>query len=189
MRESADLTALLREWMSGVRGSEALEREVYASLKRMAVGRWQRNGARSSLSPSELVNEAVARLLGGEADWNSRVHFFALAALQMRAVLVDHARARSAGKRGGGMQVVTLDSRIEDGAAAAGVDIDLLALDDALRALAADDARCARVVELTYFGGLNAEEVAAVLDVGVRTVEKDLAYGRAAMRMLLEPSQ
>lgn len=186
MRDSADLTGLLKAWRSGESGREALlEREVYASLKRIAAGRWQQGGARASLAPSDIVNEAVARLLDGSVDWTSRAHFYALAALQMRAVLVDHARARSAEKRGGGAEAVTLDSRIDGEPVGQAIDLDLLALDAALAALAADDPRSARVIELTYFGGLNAQEVASVLDIGVRTVEKDLAYGRAAMKVLL----
>jgi RNA polymerase sigma factor (TIGR02999 family) len=175
------LTDLLIAWRRGDDDAhrdarrEALNREIYAALKRMAAGRWLDAGKPGTLSPTALVNEAVARLLDGNVDWSSRSHFFALAALQMRAVLIDYARSRHAAKRGGGVAAVTLEG-LEIGTS---TDDELLDLDAALIELTTVDARAARVIELTYFGGMKAHEVAEVCDIGLSTVEKDLAYARA----------
>ncbi len=171
-----DLPRLWRDVDSPTRA--ALDAEVYATLKRMARGRLA-GGGPATLNPTALVHEAVARLLGGGADASSRAHFYALAALQMRAVLVDHARRRHADKRGGGAVQVTLDDEALVGATGGE---DFLDLHEALDVLAREDARCARAVELTYFGGLNAQELAAVLEVSVATVERDLNFGRAWLR-------
>ncbi len=183
MTEPLRMTDLLQAWRQGgdAMHAEALSHEVYAILKRMAAARWRGAGTPQTLNPTALVGEAVVRLLDGSVDWASRAHFFALAALQMRAVLVDHARSRGADKRGGGIAAVTLEG-IEIGVS---TDEALLDLDAALHELAHDDARSARVIELTYFGGMSAREVAAVVGVGTTTVENDLAYGRAWLRTRL----
>jgi RNA polymerase sigma factor (TIGR02999 family) len=163
-----------------------LEQEIYAGLKRMAYSRWRQGGQPQTFSPSELVQEAAIRLLNGSADWSSRVHFFALAALQMRAVLIDRARARCAEKRGGGAAPAALtDIDAGELPGVTGIDEQILDLDRALRKLAQEDARAARVVELTYFGGLQTPEVALVLGVSRRTAEKSLAYGRAVLHQHL----
>ena len=151
--------------------------------KRMASGRLAGGRGPATLNPTALVHEAVARLLDSSVDANSRAHFYALAALQMRAVLVDHARRRNADKRGGGAMQVTLDEALADtGCADAGMFLDL---HDALGELARADARCARAVELTYFGGMSAAELAPLLDVSVATIERDLAFGRAWLKRRL----
>ncbi|MGE4070791.1 MAG: ECF-type sigma factor [Lysobacterales bacterium] len=187
MQPSQDLTGLLLAWRQGLDSpSKALEQEIYASLKRMAHARWRQGGQSQTFSPSELVQEAAIRLLNGSVDWSSRVHFFALAALQMRAVLIDRARARSADKRGGGAAPATLaEVNADELPGSAGIDEQILDLDQALSKLAQEDARAARVVELTYFGGLQTPEVALVLGVSRRTVEKSLAYGRALLQQHL----
>ncbi|SDD37961.1 ECF-type sigma factor [Aquimonas voraii] len=187
MPSSNDLTGLLLAWRQGQSSpSPALEQEIYASLKRMAYSRWRQGGQPQTFSPSELVQEAAVRLLNGSVDWSSRVHFFALAALQMRAVLIDRARARSAEKRGGGASPSPLAEVDADALpGTAGIDEQLLDLDRALCKLAQEDARAARVVELTYFGGLQTPDVALVLGLSRRTVEKSLAYGRAVLHQHL----
>lgn len=175
------MTHLLRAWQAGDGGARSvLDDEIYATLKRMARGRLDGSGP-ATLNPTALVHEAVARLLDGEPDLRSRAHFYALAALQMRAVLVDHARRRLADKRGGGAVQVTLDeglAEVDDGQ-------DFLDLHEALEVLARDDARCARAIELTYFGGLSANEVSDVTGVSVATVERDLKFGRAWLKRAL----
>lgn len=176
-----DITALVRSWRSGDASTgPALAREVYGTLKRMARGRLGGSGP-ATLDATALVHEAVARMLGQDADFNSRAHFYALAALQMRAVLVDHARRRGAGKRGGDAIAVTLGDDI----AAAGDDDAFLDLHDALTTLAGEDERTARVLELTYFGGMNAPQVGEVVGISVATVERDLAFGRAWLKRAL----
>jgi RNA polymerase sigma factor (TIGR02999 family) len=184
MSAAPDLTGLFQAWRGGDAAARAaLDAEVYAALKRMAGGRLAGGRGPATLNPTALVHEAVARLLDARVDACSRAHFYALAALQMRAVLVDHARRRSAGKRGGGALQVTLDEALADGAAA---DADaLLDLHEALQALAREEPRSARVLELTYFGGVAASELAALLQVSVATVERDLAFGRAWLRRRL----
>jgi len=178
------LTELLHAWRAGEADAHAaLNQHIYAALKRMARQRIGPGAAAGTLHPTDLVHEAVARMLDSDVDWNSRAHFYALAALQMRSVLVDHARRRSAAVRGGGVAAVTLD----DGLAALDDDQQLLDLHEALQRLAAHDQRTARVLELTYFGGLTAAQVAAVVEVSVATVERDLQFGRTWLRRALQP--
>jgi RNA polymerase sigma factor (TIGR02999 family) len=173
-----DLGELITAWRSGKAEAEAvLSREVYQLLKRMAGARLAQGGP-ATLEATGLVHEAVARLLGGNSDWTSRDHFFALVAMQMRAVLVDGARRRNADKRGAGAAHVTLG-----GVADPVVTEDsLLELHEALLRLAERDARAARVVELTYFGGMRAHEIAPVLEVSDATIERDLAFGRSWLK-------
>lgn len=173
----ADLTALLQAWREGdgQAFSTAIER-VYAELKRMAV---QRIGGRAeaTLSPTELVHEAVIGMMPTPMDFANRAHFLATMSLAMRAILVDHARARGADKRGGDrvrMSLSRIDAEDEAGAA-----IDLLALEQALTQLEALDARCGQVMHLTYFGGLAQDEIATLLNVSIPTVKRDLRFARA----------
>lgn len=177
------LTALVAAWQAGDADARAaLDAEVYATLRRMARSRLSGQGA-ATLNPTALVHEAVARLLGSDIHSRSRAHFLALAALQMRAVLVDHARRRSAEKRGGDALHVTLDEGLA--LVTRGDADEFLDLHHAIDALALDDPRCARMVELTYFGGLSASESAEALDVSVATVERDLQFARAWLRRRL----
>ena len=178
------LTALLHAWRSGDADAQAaLNQQIYATLKRMARQRVAASSSAQTLHPTALVHEAVARLLGSTADWRTSAHFYALAALQMRSVLVDHARRRGAAKRGAGGIAVTL----EEGIAADATDDSVLDLHDALERLAKADARTARVLELTYFGGLSASQVAEACAISVATVERDLGFGRAWLRRELAP--
>jgi RNA polymerase sigma factor (TIGR02999 family) len=124
-----------------------------------------------SLQTTALIHEAYLRLVGpSPAAWESRGHFFAVAARVMRRILVDHARARRSLKRGGEGRPVTLDEEL---VVAGGPDRDLVSLDDALQALATFDERKARVVEMRFFGGLSVEETAEVLKVSPQTVLRD----------------
>ena len=157
---------------------------VYAQLRQMASQRLRR-GDTPTLTPTALVHEAFLRLRDSTIDWRDRAHFFALAALHMRNVLVDYARAQAAEKRGGGLVQVTLtgalahEPQVERAA-------DMLMLDEALKRLEAEDARTGKIIELTYFGGLNRDEVAHVLDISVPTVDRGLRFGRAWLRRELE---
>jgi RNA polymerase sigma factor (TIGR02999 family) len=129
-----------------------------------------------TLQPTAVVNEAFLRLVDqGTVDWRDRAHFMGIAARVMRQILVDHARRRSAAKRGAGAERVTLDDAMMPGSDAA---FDLLALDEVLRRFAGLDARRAQVAELRVFGGLTTREIAAELDVSTRTVEGDWAVAR-----------
>jgi len=156
---------------------------VYAQLRQMASQRLRR-GDTPTLTPTALVHEAFLRLQDSTIDWRDRAHFFALAALHMRNVLVDYARAQHADKRGGHLLQVTLTGAIAQDTQAEHADV--LLLDQALRRLEAEDARTGKVIELTYFGGLNREEVAHVLGISVPTVDRGLRFGRAWLRRELE---
>lgn len=173
-----DLTSLLHDWRAGDESSrDRLLAEVYDTLRGMASQRLHRGHAGHTLQPTAVVNEALLRILGTEVDWEDRAHFFALASLKMRAVLVDHARARAAEKRGGDVAMLTLSHAERQGAAA--VEFEVLALNQALERLAVRDERAARGLEMAYFGGMRHEEIACVQGVSVPTVERDLRFAKA----------
>lgn len=172
------VTELLHAWRAGqAQVLPQLTELVYAELRRMAGSRL-RAGAAPTLNPTALVHEAFLRLYEADVDWRDRAHFFALAALHMRNVLVDHAREQSAQKRGGNQVQVTLT----DVHAAPTQAADLLVLDQVLRRLEAEDARTGRIIELTYFGGLDRDEIAHVLEVSVPTIDRGLRFGRAWLK-------
>ena len=177
-RSEPDVTVMLRAWMNGDR--DALERLisiVYPELRRIAQRYMGRERTDHTLQASALVNEAYLRLNNLQRiDWQDRAHFFAVSAELMRRVLVDHARSRGFQKRGGGAEHVPL----EDLSSNEQLRMDeLLDLDQALTQLANVDQRKARVVELRCFGGLSADEVAAVLGVSPETVHRDWKLSRA----------
>jgi RNA polymerase sigma factor (TIGR02999 family) len=172
------ITALLHAWRAGDAAAlPKLTDLVYAHLRTLAQQRL-RGGEPTTLNATALVHESFLRLCDADVDWRDRAHFFALAALHMRNVLVDHVRAQRSDKRGGGIAPVTLTS---DAVAAAEAP-ELLALDDALRRLEDEDARTGKIIELTYFGGLNRDEIAHVLAVSVPTVDRGLRFGRAWLK-------
>jgi RNA polymerase sigma factor (TIGR02999 family) len=187
MSGSAPLTQLLLDWRQGDQAAAALfSQQVYAELQVMARARVAAEPAGITLQPTALVNEAYLRLLQGAGELRDRVHFFATAALHMRAILVDHARARRAEKRGGDLLRVTLDERVVDGLASGDpAEPDLLQLEDALAALEAEDPRSAKVVELTYYGGLSRDEIALALECSVPTVDRALRFGRVWLKRAL----
>ena len=180
-RERADeLTELLQEWRSGDRAAlNSLLPIVYRELLRLARFQMRRERPEHTLQSSALVHEAYMRLVGLNAPkWESRTHFFAIAAQLMRQILVDHARRYRSGKRGGGVEVLSLeDSDVSE--FGTGKEPDIVAIDDALQSLAKIDERKARVVEMRFFGGLNFEEIAEVLKVSAATVARDWSTARA----------
>jgi RNA polymerase sigma factor (TIGR02999 family) len=185
-----DVTELLRAWGAGdAEACEELARVVYAELRQRARRALRREGEGHTLQPTALVHEAWMRLDGQhDARWQSRTQFFAVAAQMMRRVLVDHARARRALKRGGATRVTLGDLHGELDAPDAGLDaIDLIALDDALARLAILDAQKARLVELRYFAGLSITEAATALGVSPATVGREWAVARMWLRRELEP--
>jgi RNA polymerase sigma factor (TIGR02999 family) len=175
---SQQITHLLLAWGEG--DASALEKLmplVYEELRRLARGYMNRQRAEHTLQTTALVNEAYLRLIdSSQVQWQNRAHFFAVSAQLMRRILVDFARARGNLKRGGGAQRVTLDEALEVSAERSA---DLIALDDALKALAALSPRQSQIVELRYFGGLSEEEAAEVLKVSPRTVRRDWNLARA----------
>lgn len=157
---------------------DALLPEVYDTLRAMAAARMRAAVGSVTLQPTALVHEALLRLLGREPELGDRTHFLALMALKMRAVLVDHARQRLAEKRGGGAPAALTLSHAER-AGTPEIELDVLALHDALRQLEAEDARAARVVELMYFGGMTREEIATTCALSLSTVDRDLRFAKA----------
>jgi len=175
---SDGVTKLLLAWSEGQ--DEALEKLVplvYQELRRMARRYMYGERAGHTLQTTALVNEAYLRLVDSrKVLWQNRAHFFAISAQLMRRILVDFARSRRYQKRGGGMENLTLNEEL---IMAPQQGRQLLALDDALCALAKTDARKARVVELRFFGGLSAEETAEVLKVSPDTVLRDWRLAKA----------
>ncbi|MFY9344163.1 MAG: ECF-type sigma factor [Planctomycetota bacterium] len=164
-------------------GAARLVEVVHDELRALAARYLRRERKGHTLQPTALVNEACLRLLGDTiVDDASKTHLFAVAATTMRRVLVDHARKRAAARRGGGAARVTLD----EGLAATGAGIDVLAVDEALQRLATLDERQARIVELRFFGGLNDDEVARALGVSRRTVQGDWSMAKAWLRRELQ---
>ena len=174
------VTEWLAAWRTGdVDARNQLFAVVYPQLRQIAGRFLRQERADHTLDPTALVNELALRLLGSAPiSYNDRSHFFALAAQMMRRILVDHARARVAGKRGGAQQRVRLSSVAEDLQAAPQSE-DLLVLDDAMSRLERADPRAAKVVELRFFGGLHEQQVAEILGVSVITVKRDWKVARA----------
>jgi RNA polymerase sigma-70 factor (ECF subfamily) len=178
---AGDVSKLLRAWSDGDQSALArLTPIVYAELHRLARHYMKRERAGHSLQTTALVNEAYTRLVDyGRMQWQNRAHFFAVSAQLMRRILVEHARRHNL-KRGGGVQHVSLEE-----AAIVGPDpatdtaMDMVALDDAMNALAQVDARKAQVVEMRFFGGLSVEETAEVLKVSPVTVMRDWSTAKA----------
>jgi RNA polymerase sigma factor (TIGR02999 family) len=176
--EKADLTTELLAWEQGdAAAEERVFAIVYSELRRRAAAYLRRERPDHTLEPTALVHEAYLRLCHGrEVGWQSRAHFFAVAATVMRRILVDHARERRTQRRGQGLRTVALD---EAAAGATGPDVDLVTLDEALGRLAELDLRQSRIVELRYFGGLTVEETARLLQVSAPTVKREWATARA----------
>ena len=177
-RGSAEVTKLLQEWTNGE--EQALDRlvpQIHRELRKLAASYLRKERPDHTLQPTALVNEAFLKLIDQRAvRWQNRAHFFGIAAQAMRRILVDHARAHAASKRGDGARKVPLeDAELVGGA----VDIDLLALDEALTRLAAIDAQQSRVVELRFFGGLTMEETAEVMHISPATVGREWRMAKA----------
>ena len=186
MSDPTPRTDMLGELRSG--SAESLDRLVpfvYEELRVIAHRQMVARGSGSTLSTTALVHEAYMKLVDqSQAQWRDRAHFFAVASLAMRHVLVDRAKARSRMRRGGGQFHMSLDDEnlgANDQAEA------LLELDDALGKLAAIDARLARVVEYRFFGGLTEDEIAEAMGVTRRTVQRDWVKARALLQRALAP--
>ncbi len=177
-RSNTDTTELLRAWADG--DSEALQQltpRVYRELRRMAARLLLNERPGHSLQSADLVHEVYLRLVNArELDWQHRAHFFAVSATLMRRILLDRARRRVAGKRGGKAQALDLTKTVDVAQVKAR---ELVALDDALTALAEVDPRKSRIVELRFFGGLSVKETAEVVKVSSDTVMRDWKMARA----------
>jgi len=175
-----DVSTLLRAWSGGDHGAlERLMPIVYEELHRLARRYMQGERPGHSLQTTALVNEAYTRLVDYKRmQWQDRAHFFAASAQLMRRILVEHARRHNL-KRGGGVQHVSLD---EASVVGGNEDTDLVALDDAMNALARIDPRKVQVVEMRFFGGLSVDETAEVLKVSTVTVKRDWRAAKSWLR-------
>lgn len=203
MEQGADrpVTQLLAKWRGGNEAALGeLTALIYQELRALAQRHLRRERPNHTIQRTALVHEAFVRLINQQSvDWQSRAHFFALASNLMRRILVDHARARLAEKRGGGAAVVSLDEIMspldaEDAGASGSAhvpepqhidgetDDDVAAIDTALTRLASLDERQARIVEMRYFGGLTIEETAEVLGISDATVKREWTLARAWLR-------
>ena len=183
--QSSETTELLRAWANG--DGDALERltpRVYQELRRIAGHFMQDERLGRSIQATALVHEAYLRLIDvTNVDWQHRAHFFAVSARIMRHILLDAARSRATAKRGGQSPRVDLDEIPDISSRRGG---ELIALDDALNALAAEDPRKAQVIELRFFGGLSVEETATVLKISADSVMRDWRLARAWLLLELK---
>src|SRR5215467_8752151 len=173
-----EITQLLRDWRGGDdKALDALLPVVYKELRRLAHVQLQKERPDHTLQSAALVHEAYLRLTGLSApQWESRTHFFAIAAQLMRQILVDYARRHTAKKRGGSLCKVSLN----DATTASPLkDVDVVAVDDALKTLAKIDARQSRVVELRFFAGLSLQEISEAMENAPATVQRDWTAARA----------
>lgn len=182
--DSDQITKLLHNWKRG--DPEALDRLaplVYQELHRLADSYLRHERAAQTLQPTALVHDLYLRLVGREQpDWNSRAHFFGIAARRMRQILVEHARRRQASKRGGGAEPVTFDEMVSF---APQRSPDIIALDEALNSLATLDENKCKVIELRYFAGLSIDEVAEALKLSVATVRREQRLAEAWLKRFM----
>ena len=178
---ATEVTRLLLDWGQGEPSAlDSLLPLIYNELRRVADGYLRRDRPGHTLQATALVNEVFLRLIDqSQVNWQNRAHFFGAAANLMRQILIQHARANHAAKRGGERQKLYLD---EVGDMAQSGDLDLVALDDALRDLEAIAPRQCRIVELRYFGGLTIEETGEVLSISPATVKREWTMAKAWLR-------
>lgn len=179
-----ETTELLRAVVQGERPAvDQLMTQLYDEFRDLARRYLSRESPTHTLQATDLVNEVYTKLVDQtRVNWKGRTHFFAVGAQAMRRLLVDHARRKGRAKRGGGLQRVSLDAVLT---ISADSELDVLAVHEAIEALAKLDPRHARIVELRFFGGLSVKEVAEVLGVSPRTVEADWTMIRAWLRRRL----
>ena len=182
-----EVTALLRRWRDGDEAAlDKLTPLVYDELHRLAHKYIRRERPGHTLQTTALVNEAYVRLVDqNSVDWQNRAHFFGVAAQVMRHILVDYARQQTAVKRGGGVERFNLDEGLIVSKESAA---ELVALDEALKALSDLYPRRSKVVELRYFGGLNNKEASEILNVSETTIERDWRFARAWLFREMRPA-
>jgi len=183
-RAHPDLTRLLQSWRDGENAAMAGAFELaYDELKRIAAQRLRQSDGPSTLSPTALLHEAYLRIAEGGVVFENRAHFYAGMSLYIRSALVDHARARQASKRGGGAVQVSLSEALDGDESMVA---EVLALDQILTQLALLDPRCADVLHLNCFAGLDRQQIADVLQLSLATVDRDLRFARAWVREEME---
>jgi len=185
MSSEEPVTLLLQQWSEG--NKEALDRLmpiVYAQLRKLAAHALRRERPNHTLRATELVHEAYLKLIGSETPWQSRAHFYAVAATVLRHILVDHAKSNRRQKRGGDAEKIPLDEAVLVGPE---VSWEVVNLDEAMKRLAVSDTRKSQIIELTFFGGMTLEEIAAVLNISDKTVHRELRVAKAWLHRELRP--
>jgi RNA polymerase sigma factor (TIGR02999 family) len=185
MSSAAPVTILLQQWSEG--NKEALDQLmpiVYAQLRKLAAYSLKGERPNHTLRATELVHEAYLKLIGSETPWQNRAHFYAVAATVLRHILVDHAKSNRRQKRGGDAEKIPLDEAVLVGPE---VSWEVVNLDEALKRLAVSDTRKSQIVELTFFGGMTLEEIAAVLNISDKTVHRELRVAKAWLHRELHP--
>lgn len=186
MSKPAPITVLLHQWQKGdAKVLNELSPLVYQELRRIANHYMRGERKSHTLQPTALIHEAFLKLVGSDVNWRDRKHFFAVAARQMRHILVDYARAKDRKKRGLDFKRVTYD----EGKIPEKSMISILEIDDALRALNKFDSRKQEMVELYYFGGLKIEEIAHCLDISSKTVQRELRMAEAWLQQALTSNE
>lgn len=183
---SSEITQLLRRWQGGdVQAREHLVEAVYHQVRSIAQQALRRaNGA--TLTPTELAHEALLRLLGANASWEDRKHFYNVIAQATRQVLVDAARRRARYKHGENAPPLSLSAASDVAIQEQREDATLLNLNEALERFSKADPRRARVIELSYFANLDREQIAELLECSVATIDRDLRFGKAWLKNTLE---
>ena len=184
---AGQVTQLLQDWRNGRKEAlDALTPIVYAELRKMAGSYLASESKAATLQPTALVNEAYIRLAGQNlTDFQSRAHFFGVASRLMRQILVDHARKQLTNKRGARAAKVSLEDNVSF---AVERSAGMVALDDALTALAAFDERKSRIIELRYFGGFSIEETAQAMEISISTITRELRLAEAWLHKELTPA-
>ncbi|GAC17637.1 ECF-type sigma factor [Paraglaciecola arctica] len=186
MQKGSNITQLLHQFGSGDKMVlQQLSPLIYKELKNIAGRLFNHESSDHTLQPTALVNEAFIKLIDVNVSWQDRAHFYALAARMMRRMLVDHAKAKTAAKRGGSGKDITFNTCVEDNNSSMGISIEMLSLDDAIEALAAKDSRKAQLIELQYFAGLNFAEMALVTGLSTSTIDRELRFSRALLKTYL----
>ena len=181
-----DVTQMLQAWRHGDAGAlDQLVPLVYGELQRIARRTMRGERPGHTLQATALLHEAFLKLADAQVDWADRAHFFAIAARQMRRILVNHGEAHRAAKRGGGAAHVSLDDALD---VSGGPSPEISDLDDALKRLEAIDERKAHILELHYFGGLTYDEMAEALQLSTSTIDSELRFGKAWLRSQLAPA-
>lgn len=181
------ITQLLHSWGNGDTDAfDELSPLVYHELRRIAHQCFNREKSGNTLQPTALVNDALLRLMGANVSWHDRKHFYTVAGRTMRRILVDHARCRLRKKRGGEATAITLD---EAKLSTPADDFELLALDEALKALKQFDQRKHNIIELHYFAGLTILQIAKTLDISTKTVQRDMRFAEAWLNHALSTTQ
>lgn len=183
--DAQNISIVLKDWSGGNRASaDVLFSLVYDELRKIAANYLRKERSGHTLQPTALVNEAYVKLIDiSDINWQDRAHFFAVSANVMRHILVDHARAKLSEKRGGGADRIALEDVVS---LSSKPDIDLLAVDEALRELAEFDEQQSRIVELRFFGGLTIEETAHVVGISPATVKREWSLAKAWLHRRLK---